>query len=77
MTEWLATGLACAALARIALAVACCPSIMVLNVPVCGKPGHAISLPVKRDRPSGDDQPAGCHAMCGRKLAEPGDDCAE
>jgi len=43
-------------------------------IPVCGDPGHVITLPIKGERPApGSDCPSGCHAMCARRLAEDDD----
>lgn len=43
-------------------------------IPICGDPGHVISLPIKGGRPApGSDCPSGCHAMCARRLAEDDD----
>jgi hypothetical protein len=40
-----------------------------LLMPICGDATHLVVIPLKGDRPApGKDCPAGCHAMCSRRL---------
>ena len=78
MIEPIATGLSTAALVRMAVAMACCAPGQTITLPICGDPDHVVSRPVKRGPTPTDDTPAGCHAVCGRKLAaETADDCPD
>ena len=77
MTDGTAAWLGIAALARLALALACCPASQVLTVPLCGDGSHRIAVPLGPGKAPRDDQPAGCHAVCGRKLAGNADDCPD
>lgn len=77
MTEGVAAWLGIAALARLALALACCPPSQVLTVPLCGDASHRIAIPIDGRKAPREDQPAGCHAMCGRKFAASGEDCPD
>jgi len=77
MAEGVAAWLGIAALARLALALACCPASQVLMVPLCGDDSHSIAIPVDGKKAPREDQPAGCHAMCGRKLANGAEDCPD
>lgn len=77
MAEGAAAWLGIAAIARLALAIACCPPSQVMLVPICGDTSHRIAIPLDRKKAPRDDQPTGCHAVCGRKLAGETDDCAD
>ena len=77
MAEAAAAWLGIAAIARLALALACCPPSQVLMLPVCGDDDHRVAIPIDRKKAPRDDQPAGCHAMCSRKLAGEAEDCPD
>jgi hypothetical protein len=77
MGDGAAAWLGMAAIGRLALAIACCPPAQILIVPLCGDGSHGIAIPLDRKKAPRDDQPAGCHALCGRKLASETDDCPD
>jgi hypothetical protein len=77
MGEGLAAWMGIAAIARLALAIACCPPSQAISIPLCGDDTHRLVIPIDRKKAPRDDQPAGCHALCGRKLANDTDDCSD
>ncbi|MBA3878913.1 MAG: hypothetical protein C0500_04265 [Sphingobium sp.] len=43
-------------------------------IPVCGSPGHTITVPVKgKHEAPARDCPSACHALCARRLGEDND----
>jgi len=73
MTEGVAAWMGIAAIARLALAIACCPPSQVLTLPLCGDGSHRITIPFDRKKAPREESPTGCHAVCSRKLAVSGD----
>lgn len=73
MTEDVAAWMGIAAIARLALAIACCPPSQVLTLPLCGDGSHRITIPFDRKKAPREESPTGCHAVCSRKLAVSGD----
>lgn len=77
MTETVAAWMGLAAIARLALAIACCPPSQAISIPLCGDDTHRLVIPIDPKKVPHDDQPAGCHALCGRKLASEAEDCPD
>lgn len=77
MTEGVAAWMGIAAIARLALAIACCPPSQVLTLPLCGDGSHRIAIPLDRKKAPREESPTGCHAVCSRKLATEGEDCPD
>ncbi|WP_296617531.1 hypothetical protein [Sphingomonas sp.] len=77
MTEGVAAWMGIAAIARLALAIACCPPSQVLTLPLCGDGSHRIAIPLDRKKAPREESPTGCHAVCSRKLATDSEDCPD
>jgi hypothetical protein len=77
MIEGAAAWMGIAAVTRLALAIACCPPSQVLTLSICGDSSHRIAIPLDRKKAPREVSPAGCHAVCSRKLASDGEDCPD
>ncbi len=77
MVEGAGAWIGLVAIARLALAVACCPPSQAISLALCGDDTHRLVIPLDPKKAPRDDQPAGCHALCSRKFANDGDDCPD